>query len=106
MTRELPLRPLTFGDALVAGEIAVGGYVREATRHKRGTQRSALGCAVFQEQPAAGGEMPGGAINKSGERAQAIVTRRQRAAWLVPQTIALQHRVIRRDVGRVAGEGV
>ena len=45
--------PLTFGDALVAGEIAVRGYVSEATRHKRSAQRSRLGGAMFQEQPAA-----------------------------------------------------
>jgi len=33
---------MTFGDALVAREIAVRGYVSEATRHKRGTQLPAL----------------------------------------------------------------
>src|SRR5688572_32417578 len=63
---------LAFGDALVAGEIAVRGYVSEATRHKRGAQRLALRCAMFQEQPATLLEMSRSAINKSGQRQIAV----------------------------------
>ena len=73
---------LSFGNALAAGEIAVRGYVSEATRDKRRTQPFALAFTVFQRQPATRFEVPGGAINKSEQRGETVPFRGQCAAGL------------------------
>ena len=79
---------MAFGDALVAGEIAVRGYVSEASRHKRATQRRALRRAMFEDQPAARQQVVRGSINKSGQRRETIAAGRQRAPRLVAQAVA------------------
>ena len=95
-----------FGNALVAGEIAEGGYVSEPAGDKRRAHRGALRCAVFQQQPATGLQVRRRIINKYGERAQGVRARGQRIAGLVPHAIVVQGGVVGRDVGRIAGDGI
>src|SRR5688572_13271515 len=98
--------PLGFGNALVAGEIAVRGYRSEATRDKRRAHRGSLGGAVFEKQPSAGCEMPRGLIYKSGERAESVAARGERAARLEAQAVARENRIVGGDIGRVAGDRI
>jgi len=97
---------MTFSDALVAGEIAVRGYVSEATRHKRVTQHRRLRRAMFQEQPAAGTQVIRGSINKSRQGSRAVAPGRQGGARFVAQAVAGKHRIVGGDVGRIARNGV
>ena len=107
MTRGFLWGQLAFGDALVAGEIAVRGYVSEATGHKqRHAASRPVRCAVFERQPAAGQQVPGGPINKSGQGRQSIAARASARARLVAQAVFAEHRVIGGDVGRIADQGV
>src|SRR5690349_6559184 len=98
--------PLTFGDALVAGEIAVRGYVSEASRHKRGAHRRTLRRAVCEEQPAARLQVLRCPINKSGQRRESVAAGRERTARFVPQAILGEHRVVFLDIRWVAHQGV
>src|SRR5688500_9812639 len=98
--------PLGFGNALVAGEIAVRGYRSEATGDKRRAHRGSLGCAVFEQQPASRCEMPGGAIYKSGERVEAVTARGERSARLEPQAVARENRIVGGDVRGIARDGI
>src|SRR5262245_10366789 len=92
-----------FAHATPAGEIEVRGYVSEAPCHKRIAQFRTLRCAMFEEQPAPGEQVARGPINKSEQGRHPIATRRQCDAGFVAQAVALQRRIVARDVGRVAG---
>src|SRR6478735_7279491 len=86
--------PFAFGNALVAGEIAVRGYVSEAARHKRGTRSGGLGRAVLEHQPAAGTQVPGRGIDQRDEGPKAISARGQCAARLELHAITAKRRIV------------
>src|SRR5215510_13895072 len=96
--------PLGFGDALVAGEIAVRGYVSEATRDKRRAHCRTLRRAMFERDPPTRLQMVGPTINKSVKGGQAIPSGCERQAGLAAHTIRLQRRILSRDVGRIADD--
>src|SRR6187455_2741567 len=98
--------PFAFGDALVAGEIAVRGYVSEAARDKRGTHGSGLGRTVLEHEPPAGAQVPGRGIDQRDEGPKAISARGQCAARLEHHAIAAQRRIVGGDVRRVARDRV
>src|SRR4051794_19768151 len=97
---------LSFGDALAPGEIAVRGYVSEASGDKRLPRSSPLGLPVFEREPAARQEVLRGAINKSEQSGKAVAPGRERAPRFVIQPIGGECRIVAGDVGRVAEQRV
>src|SRR3954464_6518064 len=97
---------LSFGDALAAREIGVRGYVSEASGDKRRPDPFSLARPVFQRQPPAGFQVQGGLNNKSEQRGIPVPAGCQGAAGFVAESVLIEYRVVRRDVGRIADQRV
>src|SRR5262245_59654989 len=90
--------PFAFGNALVAGEIAVRGYVSEATVHKQSAQGRGLGRAMFQREPAARYEVSRRAVDEGVERPKAIAAGCQGRAWLESHAVAFERGIVGSDI--------
>src|SRR5690349_4340449 len=99
--REDPLSPLGLGHALVPGEIAVGAYVTEPTRHKLAGYCGGLIGAVLEQQPAVTLQVVRGRFDDRSESCHGVQPRRQGAAGLIPQGRVLHRWIVRRDVRRI-----
>ncbi len=100
------LTPLSFRHPLVAGEIAVGAYVSEPTRHKFACHRGPLVGAVLKQQPAAGLQVERGGLNDFAQAGQGVRPRGEGTRGLVLQSRMLHRRIVCRDIGGVADDKI